>query len=366
MTLKGKGFFIWKVKNCEGGDPQAIAMQAGRAGLTHILVKIANGTLPYNIDKTNEHDLVPPLVDALRALGIQVWGWHYLLGDNPSGEATRAIRRINQLSLDGYVIDAEKEFFTPDKKKAAQQFMQQLRKALPSLPVALSSYRFPSLHSQFPWREFLDKCDYNMPQVYWMKAHNPGAQLARCVREFQALSPARPIIPTGAAFREHGWQPTVEEVLEFMQAARSLNLSAFNFWEWSMARAGNLPGIWEGICKESLPNSESPTDICEQFFNALNSHDPGKVASLYAASAVHITSARTIQGTQAIQQWYQILFKETLPGASFRLTGYGGNQNTRHFVWTATSPQGKVENGNDTIGLLNDHIHYHYSRFTVN
>jgi len=44
MSLVGKGFYIWKISRCEGGDVQAIATVAAQAGLTHILVKIADGT----------------------------------------------------------------------------------------------------------------------------------------------------------------------------------------------------------------------------------------------------------------------------------------------------------------------------------
>ena len=79
--------------------------------------------------------------------------------------------------------------------------MDALRSSLPELPMALSSYRFPGYHPQLPWREFLEHYDYNMPQVYWMKAHNPADQLERSVNELTAKKPSLPVIPTGAAFR---------------------------------------------------------------------------------------------------------------------------------------------------------------------
>ncbi len=56
MTLQGKGFFIWQVPNCESGDANAIASLAASANLTHVLVKIANGILPYNVDKKSGTD----------------------------------------------------------------------------------------------------------------------------------------------------------------------------------------------------------------------------------------------------------------------------------------------------------------------
>ena len=65
MLVEGKGFFIWKIPACEGGDVKAIANLAQKAGLSHVLIKIANGSLSYNID-SEKNDLVIPLVKALK------------------------------------------------------------------------------------------------------------------------------------------------------------------------------------------------------------------------------------------------------------------------------------------------------------
>ncbi len=106
MTLLGKGYYIWQIWNCEGGDPVAIASKAKSAGLSHVLVKIADGILLYNVDKNSKQDLVPPLIEACRREGIQVWGWHYIRGNNPVGEARIAVQRSLALGVDGYVIGA--------------------------------------------------------------------------------------------------------------------------------------------------------------------------------------------------------------------------------------------------------------------
>ncbi len=74
MSLEGKGIFIWKIKDCEGGDPQAIAAHATEAGFTHILIKIADGAFTYNYDYDLNVDLVPPVIQALRNSGDQCLG----------------------------------------------------------------------------------------------------------------------------------------------------------------------------------------------------------------------------------------------------------------------------------------------------
>lgn len=363
--IEGKGMFTWKLPRCENGDPAALASVAKSAHMSHVLVKIADGTIAYHGDWGMAVDHVPEAVTALHAQGIQAWGWHYVYGDNPAGEARIAIQRIKQTGVDAYVIDAESQYEKPGKKQAAQRFMAELRAALPNFPFALSSFRYPSLHPQLPWKVFLEKCDYNMPQVYWMQAHNPGAQLTRCLREFQAMTPYRTIIPTGAAFREDGWQPTAGEILEFLRKAKDINLPAVNFWEWSAARGRVIQGAWDTIRDFRWTGEPVPMDICQQIVEALNRHDPEQMAGFYTPRAVHVTSSRTVQGIDAIKQWYAWVFNQILPEATFSLTGFSGTGSSRHYSWTAASRKAVVQNGNDTIGLVNGKIAYHYHFFTV-
>ena len=363
--LQGKGFYTWKIPNCEGGNPANFAAAAKAAGLTHVLLKIADGVTTYNGTWGATVDWVTPVVQALRGQGIQVWGWQYVYGNDPIGEANLAIRRCQQFQVDGFAIDAEKEYKEDGKAEAARRYMAQLRAGLPNTPLALSSYRFPSLHPQLPWKPFLDKCDINMPQVYWMQSHNAGAQLQRCQKEFAAIIPNRPLIPTGAAFREGGWQPTVGEVNEFLSTAVSMNLSAANFWVWDDARMGILPGIWEAIAQFNYGGTPQTQDICQRLVAQWNTRDAGQVIQLYTPTAVHTTSTRTVAGSEAIRAWYDTLFKQTLPNAIFTLTGYSGSGGSRTFTWTATSSAGKVLNGKDTLGVINDKISYHTQGFTV-
>jgi hypothetical protein len=364
MTLQGKGYFIWKIRDTEGGNVNAVAALAEQAKHTHLLLKIADGTYSYNLDLNTKVDLVAPLVQTLADRGIISWGWHYIYGDDPLGEANKAIQRIQETGVSGYVLDVEVEYKEPGKAAAAEIFMNRMRQAYPNLPMALSSYRFPSYHPQIPWEKFLSKVDYNMPQVYWQLAHNPGEQLIRCYNEFQALTPYRPIIPTGSAYQSGGWAPTPADVIEFMDTARSLNLAAANFWEWANTRL-YLPPVWDAIGAYDWPTGPLPDDISQEYISALNTRDPEKVLTLYTPTAVHVTAARTVQGLDALRAWYTTLLGQLLPGAVFNLTGYSGTGSSRHFTWTAISSKGVVQNGSDTFGLLNGKITYHYSFFTI-
>jgi SnoaL-like domain len=363
MALRGKGYFIWKVQYCENGSSAAILNLAKQANFSHILIKVADGNYSYNLTASGA-DLVPPVAQALRAAGIQVFGWHYLYGDDPIGEANKAIQRIQQLHLDGYVLDVEGEYKESGKEKAAVTFMNRLRSAYPNLPVALCSYRFPSYHPQIPWKAFLERCDLNMPQVYWQSSHNPSDQLVRTINDYQSITPFRPMIPVGSAYQAGSWAATIDDVVKFMQTAQSLNLSATNFWEWTHTRQ-YLPAVWDAIQKYSWPSTPLPADITLQYVSALNSHNPDQVINLYTPNAVHVNAARTIQGVQTIRVWYQTILNQLLPNATFILTNYSGTGSSRQFTWTATSSAGTVLDGNDTLGLVNDRITYHYTFFTV-
>ncbi len=363
MALTGKGMMIWKIPSCEGGNAAQIANVAKAGGFTHILIKIADGTYSYNVDRATKIDLVPPVVAALKAAGIQVWGWHYIYGDLPAAEAQTAVRRTLSLGLDGYVIDAEKEFKQPGKDTAARTYMTELRRGMPNMPVALCSYRFPALHREFPWKAFLDKSDFNMPQVYWQEAHNPDKQMERCVKEFKALSPSRPIMPTGPLYPAGGWSATASELVLFMDTCKRLGIPAVNYFTWDYRN--RLSSQWNAIYGYKWGNDSVSQDVPALYIAALNTRNPDNCVALYTKNAIRINAARIAQGADSLRAYFSNLFTTVLPNATFQLTGITGKNFSRRFTWTATSSNGAVRNGSDTIGIVNGRIGYHYSFFTL-
>ncbi len=82
------------------------------------------------------------------------------------------------------------------------------------------------------------------------------------------------------------------------------------FWDWQHCRR-DLPQHWEVIKSfhgrpAPLP---APADITERYIAALNPHDVNKVIALYDAASVHVTSERTIQGTNSLKACIPIYFK---------------------------------------------------------
>jgi hypothetical protein len=358
MGLTGKGFFIWKIRDCESGSPTGIATAAQAAGLSHVLIKIADGMNHSNVDSAAGLDYAPGVVQALHNVGIQAWGWHYVYGGDPDGEAWNGGRRARSLGLDGYVIDAEVEYKAAGMSSAAKRYISDLRGYLGSMPIALCSFRFPSYHMELPWGEFLNKSDYNMPQVYWEQAHNAGAQLTRSYREFQSITPYRPVLATGPTYSNKGWEPTTSDIHDFLTTAMSLQIPAVNFFSWDYCRK-YLPHLWNEVASFPYPTNQ-PVGIVQKLISALNSHNADTASLLYTENAVHITADQTIQGRAAIRSWYTDLFNTRLPNVTFTLTSITGSDPSRNFAWNAVSGGGS-QSGKDTIGLIDGAISYHYS-----
>jgi hypothetical protein len=366
MPLKGKGYFMWQVPRCDGGDAARIAARSRAAKLTHVMIKIADGAnWAYNYDPTRRIEYIPPVAAALRSAGIQVWGWHYVRGDDPVGEARLAIQRMRSLNLDGYIIDAEREYKEPGKKVAAQRFMQELRAGMPHTPIGFSSYRYPQMHYQVPYSQFLERCDFSMPQVYFEFAHNPEEQLERSVAQYQALQPARPIIVTGPTYNHNAWRPSADEVVRFTARARQMGLAAANYWAYDFATRSSMIDLWDAVAAFDWPVEGQVADMPERLIGRLNQKDAALVSGLYLDNAAHVTAERTVVGREAVRLWYEELFRTRLPDCEYQVTGKSGTGSTRQFTWTARSERGLAVEGSDTLGLAQDgnRILYHYTSF---
>ncbi len=392
----GKGIYLWQIMRVAGGDPYTIAKQAAAGHLTHVVIKVADGKYPYNY--YGGVDRVPAVVAELRARGIQPWGWQYVYGSDPVAEAQKAVERVKQFNLTGFVVNAEGQFKAAGMDTVARTYMKELRKGLPSLPIALSSYRYPTVHLDFPFKAFLDYCDFNMPQVYWLEATNPGQQLVRCVNEFQSLKPGQPIVPTGSAFAWGSWAATPQQLIEFLAKARELNLPGANFWEFATAKDSPNHALWRTIKRynwatgdpgapvpsptpeptpepepepdpEPEPNPSTPPIIITRYLEALNIADPSKATVLYEKNVSELTYAGQVyKGRMNIFSYYYNLFKNILPGAQFKLLTWGGSGNAFTLEWSATTSGGSVTHGKDSIVMSTEfpsQIRNHTIAFTV-
>ena len=256
-----RAFWIWNIPNCEGGDPLKIAAVAHRAGLTDVFVKVADGPIKFGV--YNKVDLVPGVIAALKAVGIRVWGWQYVYGNDPAGEERIATSRIKEFGLDGFIVDAEMEFKKAGWGARAETYLSRLKANNPKVTIAFSSYRWPHYHPEFPWAVFFKYCDINMPQVYWLQAHNAGSQTRTTFERFRVMS-TLPIWPAGPAWKEGGWAPTASELKEFEEVSASYGAPLVSYWSWEHCRR-DLPHLWpeDVVVPPPLPPPPPPPP-CEE------------------------------------------------------------------------------------------------------
>jgi hypothetical protein len=359
MSLAGKGMMVWQLPRCEDGSPEKIAEAAHQAGLTHVIIKIANGMLAYNVDRNNNQDLLPPVILALKSKGIDVWGWHYIYGHNVVGEARIAIQRVKQLRLDGYVIDAEIEYKQRGMDQKAEQFMKTLRPALSNIPIALSSYRYPKYHPELPWKQFLGYCDYNMPQVYWEQAHTAASQLERSYEQFKVIGPNRKFVPTGAFYKTNGWLPSVQDIQGFLEKSTELGFKAANFYTWDHKKY--LEDQWKALASFDWNSGATTQTFGQRLIAMLNSNNPQYISQFYQENAVHITAKQTIQGAAQITSHYRRIFDIERPGATYELINEKKDGNSCTIQWKAIVGDKEIV-GRDSFGLNNEKIAYQYSQ----
>lgn len=251
-VFDGCGLFLWKVKTCCNSLPanrpaawSFVVDQIHRMGLSNVVVKIADGIGKYNLTEVSPRqyvdDILPGLFSAFKANNITRLGFQYLYGEDPIAEADRSVQRIEQLGLQGLVLDPESQYCKAGSVPA-RTYMRRLRQQT-NIPLALCTYRYPSLHRDFPWQAFLDEMDAgrgdtHMPQVYWegdTRSTGPAEQLKRSMAELRALEDL-PVIPVGAAYgRQMGltwWGSTPGQMLNFADAAKSLGCKGINWWVW--------------------------------------------------------------------------------------------------------------------------------------
>ena len=171
-----------------------------------------------------------------------------------------------------------------------------------------------------------------------------ASSLRKAWPQFQAISPFRPIIPTGAAYGGSGWYPTSADVTEFMDKAVELNMSGVSFWSWDYCRV-KLPELWDTIAEYEWPGVSNPAlDIVESLINSLNDRSIDSIVGLYTSDAIHINAERTIQGYDALMTWLNQFLNVKYKDATFEILELNGEDQTRYFTWKATLSDGSEKN----------------------
>lgn len=223
----GKGLLIWQLR-VVGTDPVALAAKCKDLNLAWVSIKVVDGINSFN------DAYIAPTITELRKVGIDVWGWGYTYGNNPVAEGSATATILNSLDVSGYMIDAEGQYDRSMMGPTATAYVNNIR-AKYGKPLGLCSYRYPNLHNNFPWNQFLAQIDFHCPQVYWIQAVGDtvsGYQLGRSYNQLQALK-VLPFIPIGTIVKDDfsAWVPSVPQIQNFSDTAKQLNLPGYGYYD---------------------------------------------------------------------------------------------------------------------------------------
>lgn len=270
--MQGLGFLLWQLKQVLPIERTVATLQS--IGTNWVSIKMLDGSANFNlIDSrgkyTGDEGLLREFIRQLRAAGIDVGGWGFLYSGGQTRQAQRAAEMVSSFGLSHWLIDAEEVtvlgayWKSGDNRKAEAAAYMNALSMPPGVEVALCSYRFPSLHPEFPFQAFLSsaRMTANAPQMYWMGASNSGAQLRRSHQENKAIRDL-PLIPIGVTAREHGWEPDGAQLTDFIQTAKALGLPGYGFWDLDevLYRADWLESIRLAHAGQTTPPPPPPAN----------------------------------------------------------------------------------------------------------
>ena len=249
----GKGAMVWKLRDWQDGDPVAQAAQAVSLGLSHVSLKIIDGTSEKWEGwwtRRQNHELLPDTIAALDEVGIRVKGWGWTYGRQPKAEAEKTIELCRKYGIEEYDIDAEHQYNIKGMADVARTYGETLAGANPEIRIGLCSYRFPKTYQPaFPVYSFAPFMDYWAPQVYFLgdNREDGGArQLAVSSAQYDGIREL-PYIGVAPTYPYGNWRATKTQLRLFFEKAKELGHEGFMVWDLPQASQEQIEAIREFV-----------------------------------------------------------------------------------------------------------------------
>jgi hypothetical protein len=235
-ALAGKGMWIWKFKQSEGGDADAIVARAKAAGLRQLWIRVGDSQ-----DGFYGADVLANLVPKAHKAGLAVIGWGFPYLHDPMSDATWSMAAVRWRGPDGSKLDG----FSPDIELASEGvllterritvYLGLLRPAGPDTVLVATVYRPTDKlwNGDYPYRAIAPYVDAFAPMVYW-GCTEPGQSVQQAVERLSTLKPVHVVGQGYDAGPEGGrtGAPSATETVRFLDVARRTGAAGASFWVW--------------------------------------------------------------------------------------------------------------------------------------
>jgi hypothetical protein len=249
-AIHGKGMWVWKFDQTEGGDPGAIVARAVRAGLRQLWVRVGSSYNGFYAAADLE-----ALIGSAHAAGLKVIGWGFPYLYDPLRDARWTAEALgwrgpNGEQLDGFSADIEKstEGVALSRRRIAV-YLGAVRRAAGDRLVVATVYRPTDLNwttGAYPYRTIARYVDAFAPMVYWGCTDPREA----AVQALKRLATLRPVHLIGQAYNmgpEGGRpvSPSPREISSFLSVGHRRGALGASFWDWQEMTAGEWRALTE-------------------------------------------------------------------------------------------------------------------------
>jgi hypothetical protein len=234
--VQGKGMWVWRYGQTEGGDADAIVRRAHDAGLRQLWVRVGDSRSGFY-----GADVLSALVPRAHQAGMAVVGWGFPYLHDPVGDAGWSAEALAWRGPAGEALDG----FSPDIEQAtegvvlterrARVYLGLVRQAAGDRLVVATVYR-PTDRlwtGPYPYTAMAAYVDAFAPMVYWGCAE-PGAATAEAIERLSRLRPVH-VIGQGYDGGPDGGRPgapSAGETVRFLDVALRDGAIGASFWVW--------------------------------------------------------------------------------------------------------------------------------------
>ena len=254
-AVSGKGMWIWKTLQTEGGDVDAVVARATAAGLRQVWVRVGDSK-----DGFYAADYLSRLVPKAHRAGLAVVGWGFPFLHDPEADAAWSIDAVNWRGPDGARLDG----FSPDIELAPEGvilterritvYLGLVRPAAGTMPIIATVYRPTDArwNGSYPYRAIAPYVDAFAPMVYW-GCVEPGAATLQSVERLASLKPVHVIGQGYDAGPEGGraGHPSATETVRFLDVARRSGAVGASMWVWQFMSGEQ----WDALSTYVWPNT---------------------------------------------------------------------------------------------------------------